>query len=430
MSKIVTRNLGSPTNNCVDQFTTPAELAKGTTCEIELTGNTPLDGYADGYIDGYHVKFVSEGDNPSEKSDGDPACKNLDTSGYHRTTVTDVFRGTDKYGNCPSPYSRGVLAAGGINGVIRNREDQLLRTTGKPVVLLRRQYTGPVCPCYDVNRGQARSKCQMCYGVGFVPGYIPYINDSDPLGRIYIRVDPYTEQVELRDQGWFQEVTVSAWTLSAPIVRQRDIVIVYNASDGSEEFRYELTNVTRNDIFQGNQGAQKFTMKRLDPALNIYKFDPFKIPDLTDISVDLSDVTLVREDRDYELLGTQDDGLYPNVITEAVYGDGAFAGLFTEGFKLSYETNFKRALNYQEVMYAPDFNDDGTVDDGYGPIFKATNGKIIKFSTPQKTEDNIGINPLEVIAAEKKKQFIRGWVSGAKAGYLDGINERRARGLE
>ena len=270
----------------------------------------------------------------------------------------------------------------------------------------------------------------MCYGVGFVPGYIPYVNDSEPLGRIFIRVDPYVEQVDLKEQGWFQEVTLNAWTTSAPTVRQRDIIIVYNADDGSEEFRYELLNVTRNDIFQGAQGSQKFSMKRIDPALNIYKYNPFQLPDLADISIDLSGYTLVRESLEFENLGVEDDGLFPNVVIEAVYGDAAFSGMFSEGYKLGYETNFARALSWKDPMYAPDFEEDGSISDGYGPVFLATNGKVIKFSLPQKTEDNIGINPLEVLAAEKKKQFVRGWVSGARAGYLDGVNERRARGLE
>lgn len=432
MSKIVDRNLGSPTNSCVDQKTTPAELAKGTFCEIDTTKNTPFpDEYTDAY-DAYRVKFISEGDEPTVKDDGslNELCKSQDNKGYHKVSVVDVFRGYDKNGKCSSPYSRNVLGPnGGFNGVIKAREDQLLRATGKPVLLLRRQYTGPVCPCFDSNRGQARSKCQMCYGVGFVPGYIPYVNDSEPLGRIFIRIDPFTEQVDLKEQGWFQEITINAWTTSAPIVRQRDIIIVYNVDDGSEEFRYELLNVTRNDIFQGAQGAQKFSMKRLDPALNIYKYDPFKLPDLADIAIDLSQYDLEREDLEFENLGTQDDGLFANVVIEAAYGDAAFSGMFTEGYKFGYETNFGRALNWQDPMYAPDFNEDGTVD-GYGPVFKASNGKVIKFSFPQKTEDNIGINPLEVLVAEKKKQFVRGWISGARAGYLDGVNERRARGWE
>ena len=70
MAKITRRNLGSPTNSCVDQKTTPQELMKGSTCEIDITGNTPFpDAYQDGYQDGYHVKFISEGDSPTVKDD-------------------------------------------------------------------------------------------------------------------------------------------------------------------------------------------------------------------------------------------------------------------------------------------------------------------------------------------------------------------------
>jgi hypothetical protein len=80
-------------------------------------------------------------------------------------------------------------------------------------------------------------------------------------------------------------------------------------------------------------------------------------------------------------------------------------------------------------MYTPDFNNDGVNNDGYGPVFISTTGQIIRFSTPQVIQSNSGINPLEVIAAEKKRHFIQGWISGAKHGVLDAESELRARGL-
>jgi hypothetical protein len=218
------------------------------------------------------------------------------------------------------------------------------------------------------------------------------------------------------------------WTLAYPIIKKRDVIIVYN-HDGSEEWRYEVQTVTRNDLFGNASGAQQLVTQKIDQSQIIYDFDPLKIPDLKDISIDVSEYDLEGK-RTYDQLGTQDDGCFANVIIESVYGDGAFSGMFTEGYKQGYEINFGRVLNFQEPMWAPDFNEDGIVTDGYGaPVFYSSTGKIIRFSTPQDIESNPGINPLEVIAAEKKRNFLEGWFAGSKAGVLDGENELRARGL-
>jgi len=435
MAKNIRRNFASPTNSCLNQKSTNTDLYVGPECERNIDGNIiPKvdDGYCPECKDGYDgYVFIQEGSTTTDTtlSPTTQVCDNLDVGGYHRYTAADVFRGYTQDGKCSSPYSRGVLKGGNYNTVIRNREEQLLQATGKPVVLLRRQYTGPECVCRDINRGRGKASCHVCFGTGYTPGYIPFINQKDPLGRIKVRFDPYKEDNPLKEQGIFQEVNINAWTLSTPIVRKRDIIIVYNP-DGTEEFRYEILNVTRNDLFGIEQGAQKFEIKRIDPTNIIYSFDPFRIPDLADISIDISDNN-PQSPTMYEQLGTQDeqDGNYTNNYTEGRYGDAAFSGMITEGYKLGYETNYKRALEYKIPLNIPDFNEDGVLNDGFGTVFYSSTGKVIKFSTPQQIQDNIGINPLEVIAAEKKRFFTDGWVEGAKAGYQDGLNELRARGL-
>jgi hypothetical protein len=186
--------------------------------------------------------------------------------------------------------------------------------------------------------------------------------------------------------------------------------------------------VTRNETFQGSGGAQKFSIRRINPTEPIYDYDPFAIPDLADISVDVASEEPLSGERFYDRLGKENDGLFADVFIEAVHGDAAFSGMYTEGYKLGYEVNFKRALNFQQPLLAPDFDEDGRVDDGYGPIFYSTGGIRIRFSTPQQLEDNPGINPVEVIDAEEKKNFTHGFMHGAKHGFQDGTNELRARG--
>src|SRR5690606_23907253 len=59
----------------------------------------------------------------------------------------------------------------------------------------------------------------------------------------------------------------NAWTLSYPALKDGDILIAFNR-DGTEEFRYEIINVTRNTTFSGSDGRQLFT------AVRIRKTDP------------------------------------------------------------------------------------------------------------------------------------------------------------
>ena len=425
------------------ETTQPIEMYYGTKYEDANSGNTPPsyvcppDGYNPPSIDGYgKVTFLSEGPRPTTpstpsagNSSGD-RCESLplDQRGYHKFSPSNYMNSTSVDGFCPSPYSQAALGGKSFNQLVNSRETMLLNATGRAVTLLRRQFTGPRCPCYQINRGRSRTQCHMCYGAGYVPGYIPYVNTADALGRIMVRFQPYVEDLPLKEQGLFQEAPINMWTLAYPIIKKRDVIIVYN-HDGSEEWRYEVQTVTRNDLFGNASGAQQLTTQKIDQSQIIYDFDPLKIPDLRDISIDVSQYDLEGK-RTYDQLGTQDDGCFANVIIESVYGDGAFSGMFTEGYKQGYEINFGRVLNFQEPMWAPDFNEDGTVDDGYGaPVFYSSTGKIIRFSTPQDTESNPGINPLEVITAEKKRNFLEGWFAGSKAGCLDGENELRVRGL-
>ena len=434
MAKYIKRNLANPTNQCEVDFKTPPEdLRVGSVCERTTTGNVPLTAPTNPDTDGDgYYQFISEGAEPVAKTE-EVDCGTADHTGYHKTSVSDIFRGTTASGACPSPYSRYGLGGKGFNDVVRDREEQLLLATGRAVVLLRRQHTGRRCLCFESTRGRSRKACEICYGVSFAPGYIPYVNQKDPLGRILIRTEPFAEALPQKEQGLFQEITISAWGLSAPLLRQRDVIIVYR-SDGTEELRYEIKEVTRNSLFgaaSGNaSGAQKFQMLRIDPTQSIYNLDPFRIPDLADITIDLSDITeLADPSMKQEQLGVEDDGFFTNIQIESIYGDGAFSGLMAEGYKLGYETNYRRALAFKEPMYAPDFNaEDGTVDDGYGPVFTSTTGQIIRFSTPQVIQSNAGVNPLEVLAAEKKKYFVNGFISGGKHGWLDGQSELRARG--
>lgn len=454
MTKYTRKNKAHPTNNrFVNQNSQPIDLRNGSQYERELSGNPPpneelprdaygnvIEGY-EGYSDGYNIP-----DCPTcnSNSDENPLCSG-ENKGYHKFKPEYLWNGIDPFAKqgCPSPYSR-LAMQGGIKGAIKNREETLLRTVGKLVKLLRVNYTGPKCLCYDQNRGQARDRCPICFGIGFVPGYIPYENSKEIGGRIWVRFDPYTENNPLTDSGIKQEVEINAWTLSFPTIRKRDVLICYDPVTGLEEYRYEVMNVLINEISLGDTGAQRINIKRIDPTDMIYRYDINNIPDIKDIQIDISnefvdgygilnqlELSLAQKNQLYSGLSfPPDDGQFQNAYIEDVFYDGFRSQSFETGYKASYETNFNRALNFIDPLEIPDYDMDSIIyfEDNLGPIFISSNGLIIKFSVPQQMIDNVNINPLEVIASEGKRYFIDGWLEGYKSAYQDAELYMREKG--
>lgn len=128
-------------------------------------------------------------------------------AGYHRTTIGDYLNGGGQ-----SPYSR--QQHGGTEADQEGlywynqhiqRLEMMIQSTGEPAVLLRRKFTGEVCVCYDGNRGQGRNRCPLCYGTGFIGGYIRYVNCREPQGRIWMRLGPTNEDLDLQEDGTRQK---------------------------------------------------------------------------------------------------------------------------------------------------------------------------------------------------------------------------------
>ena len=128
-------------------------------------------------------------------------------AGYHRTTIGDYLNGGGQ-----SPYSR--QQHGGTEADQEGlywynqhvqRLEMLIQSTGEPAVLLRRKWTGELCPCYDGNRGQAKNRCPVCFGTGYVGGYIRYVNCREPQGRIWMRLGSTNEDLDLQEDGLRQK---------------------------------------------------------------------------------------------------------------------------------------------------------------------------------------------------------------------------------
>jgi len=224
--------------------------------------------------------------------DWKPNDKNTWTSypfaGYQRYTPDQVLNGwvDPTTGVGASPYSRLPTDANHQDGSTKNtttglsyysmhlgRLEVLITATGVAVTLLHRKWEGTVCTaCVDYRRGQPLKYCNVCYGTGFVGGYDQYINARRPDGKILERVSVATEDLNLKQTGYWQEYMPSCWVLPVPHVKDRDVIVVYN-QDGTEAWRYEILKVTRNyGLLRDTRFLQQtFDMQRFDKTAIIYK---------------------------------------------------------------------------------------------------------------------------------------------------------------
>ncbi len=88
-----------------------------------------------------------------------------------------------------------------------------------------------------------------------------------------IRIYPHSDDLELKlDQGLTQNTSPTAWTIAYPTLKDRDVIVRFT-EEFTEEFRYEIQDVTRNKLFFSQSGKQEFRMVRLDKTNVIYQFD-------------------------------------------------------------------------------------------------------------------------------------------------------------
>lgn len=306
-------------------------------------------------------------------------------SGYHRNTIQCYLQGTGG-----SPYSRqvdkntGELTSCGLNFYERlvQRHELLIQSTGEKVCLLRRKWTGELCPCFDKLRGRANARCPMCFGTGYVGGYVPFINPKEADGRIFIRVNPNEEDLLLKEQGLWQKNDITAWALPSPILRDRDILIRFDPDTHEETWRYEVLNVTRNMGLFNTQTAQVFTMARKDKT---HPINNVRLVDLLNNQVG-------------DLRGSGDE-LQDKI--EQDFGDGFNDGGFSLGYFSGYDMGYHDAFYNKQFRSIPDDDLDGVADDPFG-----------------RHKDRA---PLE------ENEF---WLTGYREGYKDGFEDGDLQRLE
>ena len=204
-----------------------------------------------------------------------------DFAGYHRTDPVQLLNGV-----CVGSYIGGEMGCidgyGNVN-MLRGmtlqdhnnqRQEVLLSVTGRPAILIKRVKTGIVCACYRPSSENSDDRCPICMGTKFVIGYEQFFNPRRSDGKILVRPGPAEENLKRFEAGLESEFTMDLWTLTVPVIKNRDIIVMFDM-DGNEEFRYEVLGVTRNNTIVSLQGGQKMRVQRIrkfDPAYQIRVF--------------------------------------------------------------------------------------------------------------------------------------------------------------
>lgn len=196
-----------------------------------------------------------------------------DHSGWRRIDPAALLRG-----DCVGSYFGGEkgcvdglrVRGGDVNKELIAREEVTLELTGKPVVLVKRMYTGVTCRCYDSANEQALTRCSRCYGTGLVSGFYQFFNPRRSDGKILVRFGPSEDDIKQDEEGLEMIFNLEGTTLAFPAIHDRDFIIRFNP-DGTEEYRYKVLGVTRNDLFFGQSGGQKLKLQRVRKTDIIYQ---------------------------------------------------------------------------------------------------------------------------------------------------------------
>jgi len=275
---------------------------------------------ADGYriADQEGILTTDLGDHDSNTIDFPP----YDFAGWHRTDPKLFFNG-----KCQDTYIGGehFCADGylGANRQIRNisLSDQAARLqemmleqmgTGSQVMLLRRLWKGITCSCYEPNQEYPDHRCHVCHGTGFVTGYEQYFYPRRSDGRILVRFGPAVEDLKMEEAGLENHVIFDCWTLTVPTIRDRDVLIRFNP-DGTEEFRYEVLDVTRNRLLFNEIGNQHFRVQRVRKTSPIYQWKAIRNTSLLPQTIGTT-VGLLRGPNNVPIPHTHDIVINENVL--------------------------------------------------------------------------------------------------------------------
>jgi len=196
----------------------------------------------------------------------------FDFCGYHRPLPQKTLQGID---DCPSYLGGEFNGFRGFNLYDRmiSREEVLLDQTGEPVILLKRIWNGTTCSCANLRGQHPKVKsCNDCYGTTFERGYDQYLYKRRVDGRVMVKFGDTTEDLKLSQQTHMQvEYEPSCWTLPAPAIRDRDLIVRFDYTNDME-YIYEVLDVTKEKLVFRNFTRQRLRLKRLDKTDIVYTY--------------------------------------------------------------------------------------------------------------------------------------------------------------
>lgn len=232
-----------------------------------IGAGTPI--FQDGYQSGREVQGV--GLVVTDYEDNDKKFfQGFDFCGYHQPLPQQIFQGKN---DCGSYLGGEFNKMRGMNLFDRmlNREEVLLDQVGEPVILLRRIWNGETCSCSNARKIHPKIKgCKKCYGTGYLGGYeqFNYRRRSD--GRIMVMFGDTQEDLKLTSQSHLsQEYNPSCWTLPAPAIRDRDLIVRFDFNN-DVEFIYEVLNITKDKLFYRHYTRQRLNLQRMDKTDIVY----------------------------------------------------------------------------------------------------------------------------------------------------------------
>lgn len=258
--------------------TTPSIFVPGDSVELFLACQdknsniiTTIPTASDGYAIDRQINEI--GTLVTDYSDEDKKFfQGFDFCGYHRPLPQKTLQGVD---DCPSYLGGEFNGFRGFNLYDRmvSREEVLLDQTGEPVILLKRIWNGTTCSCANLRGQHPKVKsCNECYGTTFERGYDQYLYKRRVDGRVMVKFGDTVEDLKLSQQTHMQvEYEPSCWTLPAPAIRDRDLIVRFDYTNDME-YIYEVLDVTKEKLVFRHFTRQRLRLKRLDKTDIVYTY--------------------------------------------------------------------------------------------------------------------------------------------------------------
>jgi len=258
--------------------TTPSIFVPGDSVEIFLSCQdknsniiTVIPTASDGYAIDRQLNEI--GTLVTDYSDEDRKFfQGFDFCGYHRALPQKTLQGID---DCPSYLGGEFNGFRGFNLFDRmvSREEVLLDQTGEPVILLKRIWDGITCSCANLRGQHPKLKsCNSCFGTTFSGGYDQFLYKRRIDGRVMVKFGDTVEDLKLSQQSHMQvEYEPSCWTLPAPAVRDRDLIVRFDYTNDIE-YIYEVLDVTKEKLVFRHFTRQRLRLKRLDKTDIVYTY--------------------------------------------------------------------------------------------------------------------------------------------------------------